>query len=174
MSNKTMKFHDFKLHNYLQKCSFHVRQRITVIFVFNFQKFSKFNLRPADFSALHLPVNKYNINSCTTLVQEIFHVKWQVTCNNSCYSLFLYSPCFTVWLHAHIINKTHASTDWNAFITWVDLIKTRLFVECELMQEISFIIKLTGRTHLHCLYLLFDNLCYLKSEYRHHKMVFVY
>jgi len=41
MNNKTVKFHAFKLHNYLQKCSFHVRQRITVIFIFNFQKFPK-------------------------------------------------------------------------------------------------------------------------------------
>jgi len=48
MNNKTVKFHDIKLLNYLQKCSFHVRQWITVIFIFNFQKFPKFNLRPAD------------------------------------------------------------------------------------------------------------------------------
>jgi len=47
-------------------------------------------------------------------------------------------------------------------------------MECQLMQEISFIIKVIDRTPLHCLYLLFDNLSYLESEYKHHKMVFIY
>jgi len=47
-------------------------------------------------------------------------------------------------------------------------------MECQLMQEISFIIKVTDRTHLHCLYVLFGNLYYLKTKYKHHKMVVIY